>query len=95
MCRCIVGEVWPNGAIPGQLAQDLPTWTHFEQASELVSARSTSGVTLGSDVGAVVDIAKEFVEAGFDHVYFHQIGPDQDAWFDMWNGELADELRAL
>ena len=29
--------IWPNHAIPGQLAQDLPTWTHFEQVARLVS----------------------------------------------------------
>src|SRR2546429_390867 len=28
--RKTVHEVWPNGGIPGQLSQDLPTWTHFE-----------------------------------------------------------------
>ena len=29
-------EIWPNAGLPGQLSQDLPTFTHFEQASELV-----------------------------------------------------------
>ena len=28
---------WPNAAVPGQLSQDLPTWTHFEQATEIVT----------------------------------------------------------
>src|SRR5690606_34539372 len=32
-------RIWPNAAIPGQLSQDLPTWTHFEQAAKLVTAQ--------------------------------------------------------
>jgi G6PDH family F420-dependent oxidoreductase len=95
-CRRTVVEQWPNAAVPGQLSQDLPTWTHFEQASSLASEDDVvKSVTVGPDADAVAAKAKEFVEAGFDHVYFHQIGPDQDAFFRMWRGGLADALRGL
>ena len=33
-------EIWPNAGVPGQLSQDLPTWTHFEQASPTGVARA-------------------------------------------------------
>jgi coenzyme F420-dependent glucose-6-phosphate dehydrogenase len=94
-CRDTVHEIWPNAAIPGQLAQDLPTWTHFEQAAELVSPdAAVESVTIGPDPDAVLKAVDEFTGAGFDHVYFHQIGPDQDAFFAMWNDGLADALRS-
>src|SRR5690242_4541816 len=49
--RRTVHEIWPNGAIPGQLSQDLPTWTHFEQAAQLVDEeKATSSVPCGPDV---------------------------------------------
>jgi hypothetical protein len=90
-----VHEIWPNAAIPGQLAQDLPTWTHFEQAAELVSPdTAVASVTIGPDPDAVLKAVDEFTGAGFDHVYFHQIGPDQDAFFAMWDDGLADDLRS-
>ncbi len=41
-----VHEIWPNAAIPGQLSQDLPTWTHFEQATELVTEEHIRSVPL-------------------------------------------------
>lgn len=38
---------------------------------------------------------RERLDVGFDHVHLHQIGPDQHALFDLWEGSLGDELRAL
>jgi len=93
-CRQTVHEIWPNAAIPGQLAQDLPTWTHFEQVAQLVTEDDVArSVPCGPDVDAVVQKIEKTVEAGYDHVYLHQIGPDQDALFELWRNELRDALR--
>ena len=35
--RTTAYRLWPNEALPGELAQVLPTTRHFEQASELVT----------------------------------------------------------
>lgn len=35
---------------------------------------------------------KAFVDAGYDHVYIHQIGPDQDGFFDFFERELHRRL---
>ncbi len=87
-------EIWPNAGVPGQLSQDLPTWTHFEQASEHVTEEiSTKSVTCGPDVSVYVKAVGEFTDAGFDHVYFHQIGPDQDGFLSFWDDELRDALK--
>jgi coenzyme F420-dependent glucose-6-phosphate dehydrogenase len=86
-------EIWPNAGVPGQLSQDLPTWTHFEQAVEHVTEDiATKSVTCGPDAGAYVKAAREFTDAGFDHVYFHQIGPDQEGFLTFWDNELRDAL---
>lgn len=31
--------------------------------------------------------------AGVDHVYFHQIGADQEAFLQVWKDELAPRPR--
>jgi G6PDH family F420-dependent oxidoreductase len=87
-------ETWPNAAIPGQLAQDLPTWTHFEQASEVVTEDdATKSVPCGPDLAdAVKDSVQQYVDAGYDHLYFHQIGPDQEGFLDYWRRELRAAL---
>ena len=88
-------EVWPNTAVPGQLSQDLPTWTHFEQATQLVSeADAVQNVPCGPDI--VDDVLKSvhtYVEAGYDHLSFHQIGHDQEPFLRFWEAELRDTLR--
>lgn len=94
-CKETVHRVWPNAAITGQLSQDLPTFTHFEQAAELVDVEAAAeSVPCGPDPGPVLESVEEYRKAGYDHIYFHQIGPDQDAFFDMWTSELEPALRA-
>jgi coenzyme F420-dependent glucose-6-phosphate dehydrogenase len=95
-CLQTVREQWPNTAIPGQLSQDLPTWTHFEQATGLVRLEDIEGkVPCGPDHQPIVERVREFLANGIDHVYLHQIGPDQEALFQRWAGGLAEELRRL
>jgi G6PDH family F420-dependent oxidoreductase len=92
--RDTVYRVWPNAGVPGQLSQDLPTWSHFEEASEIVTKElATKSVACGPDVaGELLDSVREYVDAGFDHLYFHQVGPDQDGFVDYWEAELRDAL---
>jgi len=95
-CRKTVLDIWPNAAVPGQLSQDLPTWTHFEQATQLVTEEDLVGPVLcGPDREAIVDRARKFRDSGFDHIYFHQIGPDQQAFFDLWQDGLQGDLRDM
>src|SRR5436190_17260762 len=83
--RKTVHHVWPNGGVKGQLSQDLPTWVHFEEAAEMVSEDdATSSVPCGPAIGPVIDSVKQYVDAGYDHLYFHQVGPDQDGFFRFW-----------
>jgi hypothetical protein len=38
---------------------------------------------------------RRFVEAGFDHVYVHQVGPDQDGFFDFYAREILPDLASV
>ncbi len=85
--------VWPSEQLPGELGQNLPTPTHFEQASTLVTASAVEqAVPCGPDAKPYVDRIREFVDAGFDEVYLQQIGTDQDGFFEFWTSELAADL---
>ncbi|HVM09266.1 MAG TPA: TIGR03557 family F420-dependent LLM class oxidoreductase [Acidimicrobiales bacterium] len=91
-----VHEIWPNGGVAGQLSQDLPTWTHFEQAASMVTEEdATKSTPCGPDVGPVIASVKEYLDAGYDHLYFHQVGPDQDGFFQFWKNELQPALQEL
>jgi G6PDH family F420-dependent oxidoreductase len=94
--RKTVHQQWPNGGITGQLSQDLPTWTHFEQAAGMVTEEDAAGsVSCGPDPDQYLDSVRKYLDAGYDHLYFHQIGPDQDGFFRFWRDELAARVRDL
>ena len=94
--RRTVHQIWPNAGIPGQLSQDLPTWSHFEQAAQLVTeADVTSSIPCGPDVEPVLESVRGFLDAGYDHPYFDRIGPDQDGFFRFWAHTLRPALAHL
>jgi G6PDH family F420-dependent oxidoreductase len=87
--RQTVHECWPNGGLPGELGQELPTPGHFEQAAELVTeADAVENVPCGPDADQFIEAIETFADAGFDHVYLHQVGPDQADFLDFYREEV-------
>ncbi|HEX3691622.1 MAG TPA: TIGR03557 family F420-dependent LLM class oxidoreductase [Solirubrobacteraceae bacterium] len=91
--RATVHHLWPNEALPGELAQILPTPAHFEQASELVTEElATADVPCGPDIDAHVEAIQAYAKAGFDELYVNQIGPGQDQFFAAYRDEVLPRL---
>lgn len=89
-------EWWPNGGLQGPLAQELPLPSHFEQAAAMVTEDDIAdAVVCGPDVAAHLEGIEAFADAGFDHVYVHQVGPDQDGFFDFYEREVLPEAREI
>jgi coenzyme F420-dependent glucose-6-phosphate dehydrogenase len=83
-------EWWPNAALGGELGQELPLPRHFQQAAETVSPEDVAeSVVCGPDPDRYRRAIDEFDDAGFDHVYIHQVGPDQESFFAFARSELA------
>jgi coenzyme F420-dependent glucose-6-phosphate dehydrogenase len=82
-------EWWPNAAAPGELCQELALPRHFEQLAELTSEEDVAAkVICGADADAHRAAIDEFAEAGYDHVYIHQVGPDQESFLDFYAREI-------
>jgi coenzyme F420-dependent glucose-6-phosphate dehydrogenase len=82
-------EWWPNAALPGELSQELALPRHFEQAAQLVSEDAVAEtVVCGPDPDAHRSAIEEYAEAGYDHVYVHQVGPDQEGFLDFYSREI-------
>jgi coenzyme F420-dependent glucose-6-phosphate dehydrogenase len=91
--RQIAHEWWPNAALPGQLGQELPMPSHFEQAvSTLTEDQVAEKVVCGPDAERHLAAIRKFVDAGFDHVYVHQVGPDQDGFFEFYEREVVGRV---
>lgn len=84
---------WANTGLPGQLAQDLRTVLHFEQAVQLVHEKVIEeSMDLGPDPDPILESIGQAVDAGIDHVYLHQVGDPLDGFIDFWEKELRPNL---
>jgi len=92
----IVYEIWPTSGIPGPLHADLPTPAHFEAAAKMLSKEDVvKDVACGPDPSVHLEKIEEMIEAGFDHIYIHQIGRDQEGFFRFYEREILPELKEM
>jgi G6PDH family F420-dependent oxidoreductase len=92
--RRLMHRLWPNSGLSGELAQELRTPAHFEQAVELVDEeRAVGSKPHGPDPQPYVDYVREFVDAGFTEIYVQQIGKDQEGFLRFWFDEVAPKLE--
>lgn len=92
--RQIAYQYWPTAAIEGELTQELPTPAHFEQAAKMVREEDVAqAIICGPDPEQHIAGVKEFTDAGYNHVYVHQIGPDQEGFFRFYEQEVLPKLR--
>lgn len=86
-------RVWPNTGLPGQLAQDLRTVEHFEQATNLVTKdQLREAMPIGPDPEPTLASIAEASEAGIEYIYLHQIGDPLDGFMEFWQEEIHPHL---
>jgi hypothetical protein len=87
--RRIALEQWVNGGLPGNLFIELPLPSHFEEAGTLVTEdKVAESVVCGPEPERHIEAIGEFAEAGFSHVYVHQVGSVDDEFFDFFGSEV-------
>src|SRR3954447_21420916 len=65
---------------------ELPGPPAFDAAGQFVREEDVeSSIPCGDDVGAVIEAAREYADAGFTHLALVQIGGDQQAPFLEWS----------
>jgi coenzyme F420-dependent glucose-6-phosphate dehydrogenase len=85
---------WPNGAISGSYFLELPLPAHFEEAAEVLDEEDIAeSIVCGPDPERHRAAIQEYVDAGYDHVYIHQIGPDQEGFLDFYEREVLPSFR--
>lgn len=87
--RKIAHQWWPTAGLHGELNQELPTPAHFEQAAKNVTEDNIAEAILcGNDPVEHKTAIQQYIDAGFENVYIHQIGPDQDSFFKFYEKEI-------
>lgn len=86
-------RIWPNGAVHGDLMTDLPTPKHFETIAEFVTEDQVAeGVLCSPDRESHLAKIAEYKDAGFDYICVHQVGPDQQGFFNFYEKEIIPNL---
>jgi G6PDH family F420-dependent oxidoreductase len=89
-----VYKYWPTALVPGTLHSDLPTPAHFEDAAKLVRKDDLKqAVVLGPDPQKHIEKIQKLVDSGFDMIYIHQIGPDQEGFFNFYQQEILPHFQ--
>ncbi|WP_026313755.1 TIGR03557 family F420-dependent LLM class oxidoreductase [Actinomadura flavalba] len=84
------------GVTGWKVQSELPNPVNFEAATATVTEddmRENFGC--GPDRARHLEVAQQFVDAGFDHLTLMNAGPDPDGFFEFFATELAEPVRAL
>jgi coenzyme F420-dependent glucose-6-phosphate dehydrogenase len=86
-------EWWPTAAIHGDSSQELPLPSSFEGlAKSLTEDDIAQAMSCGPDAEVHLAAIQPYVDAGFSHIYLHQVGPDQAGFLEFARGELLPKL---
>jgi G6PDH family F420-dependent oxidoreductase len=87
-------EIWPISALPGPLLQELRLPFHFEKVAQLVSREMLAEVVpCGPDPERHLKVIRAYIEAGYDHLFIHQIGSKQEAFMDFYAREIFPKVQ--
>lgn len=82
-------ELWAFSSLPGELSQELPTPTHFEQGVQIVSEDQVAeSVVCGPDPAKHLEQIRKYEQAGYTHLAVHQVGPDQEGFMRFYREEI-------
>lgn len=85
---------WPIAGMQGAMLSDLRLPSHFTRAaSTLAEEAIAQAVVCGPDPARHVAAITRAAEAGYTHVWVHQIGPDQAGFFAFYANEVLPKLR--
>ncbi len=90
----IAVEQWRGNCVPTVLAWELQTPEEFEAATRHVPpSEVAANVRVSSDPAQHRDWLQEYVELGFDELFLHHVGPDNDAFVDAFSAKVLPALR--
>lgn len=86
-------RVWPNSGLPGQLAQDLRTVAHMEQAVTLVEPQQLArSLPTGPDPGPILGSIEQALDSGIDHILSAPDRRPLDGFVEFWSNEIRPQL---
>ena len=84
---------WPISGLSGPLMSELALPNYFEQAATMIDkAAVAKTVICGPDPERHREAIQEYERAGYDHVFVHQVGADQEGFFQFYERKILPRL---
>ena len=84
---------WPNGGMKFPKA-DIRSPNDFAQMARIVRPEDFKGrMLISSDTDAHRKEIQKFIDLGFDQVYLHNVGRNQEEWIDAFSREVLPKLH--
>jgi coenzyme F420-dependent glucose-6-phosphate dehydrogenase len=86
-------KLWPISGLNGPLMSELALPAYFEQAATMIDKTTIAkSVICGPDPERHWQAIQEYERAGYDHVFVHQVGPDQEGFFRFYEKNILPRL---
>jgi coenzyme F420-dependent glucose-6-phosphate dehydrogenase len=86
-------KLWPISGLNGPLMSELALPAYFEQAATMIDETTIArSVICGPDPERHWQAIQEYERAGYDHVFVHQVGPDQEGFFRFYERNILPRL---
>jgi coenzyme F420-dependent glucose-6-phosphate dehydrogenase len=86
-------KLWPISGLNGPLMSELALPAYFEQAATMIDKTAIAkSVICGPDPERHLEAIQEYARAGYDHVFVHQVGPDQEGFFQFYERKILPRL---
>jgi len=90
-----VVKYWPTSALSADLHTDIPTPALYEQVIQSADKETVaSAVPSGTTANDFIEPVREYVDAGFSHIYIGSVGPRYEDFFRFWKSELGPALAS-
>ncbi|MEO3744615.1 TIGR03885 family FMN-dependent LLM class oxidoreductase [Plantactinospora sp. B5E13] len=90
----IAYEQWRSNVFAPPVCWDLETAEHFDVvAADVPAERVAEVVNISADLGRHTAWLREYVDLGFDGIYLHHVGQEQDAFVDTFGAKVLPESR--
>lgn len=94
--RAIAHEQWRSGLVPAPLAWELDTPQAFdERTADATPEDVAQTVQVSTDPARHLAKLAELAELGFDRIYLHHVGTEQDAFIDTFGEHVLPALKAV
>lgn len=92
--RRIARKYWPTTVLGWASRSWINAPSMFEEVTATASeADVAKNILCGPNLDRIKESAKQYLSAGFDHLYFHQVGPNQEEFIEVLAEELIPALR--